>query len=53
LQDRDAVRKQNATVQEPHNSHFKLTQQALMQSAGRILNPLEITQVGTAGVLGR
>lgn len=48
VQDRDAVRKQNATVQEPHNSHFKLTQQALMQSAGRILNPLEITQVGAA-----
>lgn len=46
------MRKQNATVQEPHNSHFKLTQQALMQSAGRILNPLEITQVGAAGVLG-
>ena len=46
LQDRDAVRKQNATVQEPHTSHFKLTQQALVQSGGRILNPLEITQVG-------
>lgn len=46
LQDRDTIRKQNATVQDPHTSHFKLTQQALVQSGGRILNPLEITQVG-------
>jgi hypothetical protein len=45
LQDRDTIRKQNAAVQDPHTSHFKLTQQALVQSGGRILNPLEITQV--------
>jgi len=44
LQDREAVRKQNATLQDPHTSHFKLTQHALVQSGGRILNPLEITQ---------
>jgi hypothetical protein len=49
MQDRDAIRKQNAQVQEPHASHFKLTQQALGQSGGRILNPLEITQVTQVG----
>lgn len=49
LQDRDAIRKQNEAVQDPHTSHFKLTQQALVQSGGRILNPLEITQVGQSG----
>jgi hypothetical protein len=49
MQDRDTIRKQNAQVQEPHASHFKLTQQALGQSGGRILNPLEVTQVGQVG----
>lgn len=44
MQDRDLVRKTNLKREPEHMSHFKLTQQALACSGGRMLNPLEITQ---------